>query len=599
MQYFSSRHFSSRNRLQQPSFSSRAIIVQNAVAGSRRGLQEFSVGSAQQVRYEEQRRSKPLEPSGFEMFVQVKQRDEAPPEPWRMITKFQSVSRQPDILLSEMKQWEESFPRLAAMHSKSPLSCHMFLFEASLDIVPDQLPKGAELGITLDYSGSIEDSSLCTFTSRTRFYENETVLKFVHEGELTDAVVGPVEYDRDDSQILGNVSFGSIFWARKLHELAQILRSDPGHRLPTPQDDCSDDSKETFPSRFQAYSAREHVEAALTRLSAVQEIFAYPRSHPEDIQLIVISTWCFTKSKAGEQPATVWRRIIPPVHQPHHHCHDELGFASGLLSPQQSFKYPDQWDFSAELMTEMNQTFDTSMALPLDEHSSQAQQPARILRSPIDLDSHMPLIGLPGYANLQDPLATMSNLPYPSLTDDTHDNYDYGLSTAPNEMIGAVTDHGIDPSISAACSGPSIESGANTVDFAGGQISLSFEIGESIGTNLQQPQPLENSALQVFDPHHGIHTSLSMDIGPMEAIVDTDTTIAAPCPVQFTSEQMQEYARRWGEYNGSVYGSAAGYDTFDGISGEHDQADIGAEFADGGSKEFDTGEENQGNGYAV
>lgn len=598
MQYFSTRNLSSRNRLQHQSFSSHAGAVPNAVAGSQRSLQELGRESDHGAQHEERRHPKPLEPSGFEMFVQVKRRDEAPPETWRMITKFQSVPRQPDLFLGNIKQWEASFPQLAAMHSKSPLSCHIFSFEASLDIIPDQLPKGAELGITLDYSGGVDNSPSCTFASRTRFFENETALQFVHNGELTDAIIGPVEYDRDDSQILGNVPFGSTFWARKLHELAQNLRSDPGHRLPTPQDDCTDDSKETIASQLQGCSAREHVEAALRRLNAVQEVFAYPRSNPEDVHLVLVSIWHFTKSKSGEQPATTWRRLILPLQPSQHHFHDDLGFASGLLSPQQSFKFPDQWDFNAELMTDINQNFDTSMALPLDEHSAQAQQPLPTLRSPIDLDNHMSLIGLPGYANLQDPLAAMSSLTYPGLTDNNTDDYNYGFAATSNDMADTTSSHVIDPAISAVCSGPSAKPGANTIDFGGGQISLSFDIGESVSSSLQQAHPLAHGALQIFnDPHHGIDASLSMDMGPMEAIADTD--IAAPCPVQFTSEQMQEYARRWGEYNGSVYGSTAGYDAFDGINTEHNQADIGAEIADGGSKECETGEENKMTGNAA
>ncbi|KAL9077862.1 MAG: hypothetical protein Q9157_003218 [Trypethelium eluteriae] len=549
------------------------------------------------------------------------------------------MPRRPDLYLDDNRQWMDTFPQLASMHSKSPLTCHIFSFEASLDIIPEQLPKGAELGITLDYMGRIENLPQCTFASRTRFFENETALKFVHDGELTNAINGPVEYDADESQLLGNVSFGSTFWARKLHELAQILRSRPGHRLPTPQDDCSDDSKEATSLHNQVRNAHEHVEAALKRLSAVQEIFAYPRNNPEDVQLVLVSTWNFSKSKPGEQAISTWRKVIPPPQQSQQlqqQCHDEIEFVSGLLSPQHSFKCPEQWDFSAEMFTEMNQAFDPSIDLSLDQQVSQTQPP-RTLGSPIDLDSHMPLIGVPGYASIQDPLAAISNLPYPSLA---HDDYDLGLSNSSSAAHRAANSHSIDPAIAAACSGPSAAiPSTNTIDFGGGHIALSFDLGEhgsDTTTGLEHPQQhpqqqqpagqtlAEGGSLQLYavPEDTGIldTTSLSVDMGPLEAIAETD--IAAPFPVPFTSEQMQEYARRWGDFNGEVYAGATavveGYDGFEGAAettaaaaaGGHGQVDLGVDtgvvLGSGGTtaREFGIGEteeedENERTGYAV
>ncbi|KAL9089237.1 MAG: hypothetical protein Q9165_005805 [Trypethelium subeluteriae] len=490
------------------------------------------------------------------------------------------------------------------MHSKTPLTCHIFSFEASLDIIPDQLPKGAELGITLDYTGRIENLPQCTFASRTRFFENETALKFAHDGQLTNAINGPVEYDADETQLLGNVSFGSTFWAKKLHELAQILRSHPGHRLPTPQDDCSDDSKEANSLHTQVRNAHEHVEAALKRLNAVQEIFAYPRNSPEDVQLVLVSTWRFSKSKPGEQAISTWRKVIPPPQQSQQQCHEEIEFASGLLSPQHSFKYPEQWDFGAEMFTEMNQAFGTSIDLSLDQQVSQTEPP-RTLRSPIDLDSHMPLIGVPGYASIQDPLAAMSNLPYPSLA---HDDYDFDLSTSASAVHHAANSQSIDPAIASACSGPSAAnlSSTNAIDFGGGQMVLSFDMGEhgsdaTSGLEHPQQQQQQQSVDQTMAEGRGSlqlyavpedtgvldTTSLSVDMGPLEAVAETD--IAAPCPVPFTSEQMQEYARRWGDLNVEVYAGATAVEAYDGFEGAAETTAAAAAAAVAGHGQADLG----------
>ena len=556
----------------------------------------FPNGSVQRTRFEEPQYSKPLSPSRFEMLVQVKTHETASPEPWHMITEFRRMSRRPDVYLGDVKQWSDSFPQLALMHTKSPLSCHIFSFEASLDIIPDQVPKGAACTIFLDYTGSIENLPPCSFVSRTRYFENGTPLKFEHDGELTEAVNAPVEYDSADSQILGNVRFGSTFWARKLHELAQTLRGQPGHRLPTPQDDCSDDSKETMSAHVQARIAQEHVEAALQNLSAVQEIFAYPHNNPDDVQLVLVSLWRFRKTRSGEHPFSTWRRLVAPTQQPQQYCDDKLGYASGLLSPQQSFKCPEQWDLSAEMLTEMNQTFDASVALSLDQDASPELQHPRTLRSPIDLDSHVSLIGLPGQANFQDPLAALSNFPYPILAQNGNEDYDYGFSTTSSAVNGGACGNSIDSALSAVGSGPSTDSRANTIDFGGGQIHLSFDISEPSNPGLGNVNALSNEELQIYGPQDGLETSLpSLEMGPMEAIADTD--IAAPCPVQFTSEQMQEYARRWGELNGSVYGNTENYDAYNDMNAGHSQADIGAEALDDGTGKLDPAGQTQNAGY--
>ncbi|KAI9659964.1 MAG: hypothetical protein M1821_001316 [Bathelium mastoideum] len=499
------------------------------------------------------------------------------------------------------------------MHAKSPLTCHVFSFKADLNIITDPLPKGAELGITLDYTGKIENISQCTLRSRTRFFEDEAVLKFVRDGELTDAVTGLVEYDGDDSLVLGNVSFGSTFWARRLHELAQTLRSQ--HRLPTPRDDCSEDSKDAISSHVQTRNTSEHVDTALRRLCAVQEIFAYPQNSSEPVQLVLVSTWHFTKSRNGEQAASTWQRLHPPKQ---HRCPDDPGFPSGLLSPQQ------EWDAATEVIARLDRAIDNLQV----QAPPPPPPPPPILRSPIELAEFE---GLQGFFNFQAPLAAMDNLPYPNLPITATDAYNYDFPTTPS---GA---HHLDPVIAAACAGlPTDAHVANAVDFDGGHIALSFDAGDSSGAGFAPVvSSVDHNGVQPDDFHSAFppltapgalpsyadvnaddnadadttaHTtdgmddvvaaSLALDVGPLEAIADTD--LAAPCPVPFTSEQMQEYARRWGnEFNHeSVYGgdamvegSCCGEFGSAGAGQEQAEIDIGAETADGRVKKFEVDEE--------
>ncbi|KAI9704061.1 MAG: hypothetical protein M1820_005683 [Bogoriella megaspora] len=574
MQYFSGKGSTSKSRHQHQSLSSHTSAVPRTLGDARR-LSDLSEVDYAQHRFGDIRSTKPIEPSGFEMSVLVKSKDTSKDrDVHHMISNFGSAVRKPDLQLCDLTRIDFLPRKLTSILSKTPSDCRIFSFEAPLDIFTKPLPKGAELGIELAYAGALDHSPDTHFEARTRFFDDTTALKFYHEGEIVEAAHDPITYNRN-TQVLGLVHFGSRFWATKIHEYSQVLRCQPGHRLPTPQDEFGEESRDELNFQDQVKKAKARVDAALERLCAVQEIYAYPAGQDRaDSQLVLMSVWRFTRNRSGNQPHATWQRLILPnleVKIPYN-----FEYATGLLSP--SHPCNTSWQYESEAVADADDLFDPMCELSFGQQQYPAQPPVRTLGSPVELDSQALLLGLPDYAQIQNPLTGVSRFPYPGLAGSNPVDFNYDYVTGEGVSISATSCQDIDPAITTGCCSSAEEPPTNAIDFEAGHIQLSFDFDEGAGVGFDSGviQPPRSSSLQGlalqepenslpgFEQHQQRHESLdsstALPIAPMQAIADTD--IAAPCPLQITSTQMQDYARRWGDFQQSaaVFGSSGNID---------------------------------------
>ncbi|KAE9993063.1 hypothetical protein EG327_006592 [Venturia inaequalis] len=220
------------------------------------------------------------EPMHFEMFIRDSSRGESS-LPLHTFTSFSHAqARLEDLHVADTMDLYHQLPQLSTILSSENLaSSQIIVAESRLRLMSDHLPKGAELGI------QFEVNSLCNlgvyedFTCETRFFE---------DGEPTcEAIHGRIDYNAH-FQRLGNIQFGSDFWARKVVETAQQLRR--VDELRNKADDlrsCGLDggmSELADPLDDEARETEDEVRNSIRGMTGLQEISARIKATGEKMQ---------------------------------------------------------------------------------------------------------------------------------------------------------------------------------------------------------------------------------------------------------------------------------------------------------------------------
>lgn len=244
------------------------------------------------------------EPMHFEMFIRDSSRGESS-LPLHTFTSFShSQARAKDLHVADSIDLCHQLPQLSSILSSEDLaSSQIIVAESRLRLMSDHLPKGAELGI------QFEVNSLCNlgiyedFTCETRFFEDgESACEPIH---------GRIDYNAH-FQRLGNIQFGSDFWARKVIETAQQLRRvDELRKKADDLRSCGLDggmSELADPLDDEARETEEEVRNSIRGMTGLQEVSARFKATGEKVRLFIIC-WNFEQHLSEGEASTTWRNV--------------------------------------------------------------------------------------------------------------------------------------------------------------------------------------------------------------------------------------------------------------------------------------------------
>lgn len=251
--------------------------------------------------------SNTFKPFDFEMFV--RDPHQKPPRHLHTFTKPPKDPKLQVIQIDNVRQWHKLYPELAFMSIESYHDCEVIVCDASLQLMTERIPAGAELAIQLEFTSEQNLSSYDSFECRTRFYDSGNLVpQSDDKGNPIDQSSASFSYD-PTSRRLDTVPFGSSFWAYRLAGLAKMLR-EARNGAPSMLDH---DASVPSDREKNEYRVRQN----LRRLTAAQEIYAHAKSSANPHRILAI-LWRFRQTTPKESGGgqTTWRSIlhapIPP-----------------------------------------------------------------------------------------------------------------------------------------------------------------------------------------------------------------------------------------------------------------------------------------------
>lgn len=244
------------------------------------------------------------EPMHFEMFIRDSSRGESSLPLHTFTSLSQSQARLEDLHVADTMDLCHQLPQLSSILSSEDLaSSQIIVAESRLRLMSDHLPKGAELGIQFEVNSVCNLGIYEDFTCETRFFE---------DGEpACEPIHGRIDYNAH-FQRMGNIQFGSDFWARKVIETAQQLRR--VDELRNKADDlrsCGLDggmSELADPLDDEARETEEEVRNSIRGMTGLQEISARFRATGEKVRLFLIC-WNFEQQIGEGEASTSWRNV--------------------------------------------------------------------------------------------------------------------------------------------------------------------------------------------------------------------------------------------------------------------------------------------------
>ncbi|KAF1811290.1 hypothetical protein P152DRAFT_474889 [Eremomyces bilateralis CBS 781.70] len=244
-------------------------------------------------------------PTKFEMFV--KQREKQ----IHLFTRSTRNCQGLDIGLDDIYHLRFDFPPLATEMERGSLQSQVIFNNARIGLAADSIPSGRdsnenELGVFMVLDCDSKHVSISEhvshyfggFRARTRFYDSGKLISDVPEETDRDQLdQAKPTYDLDN-KTLGNVYFGSVFWAERMYKLGRVLREAAEKR-----------AAGTIASDEAARSLEQRVSESVKRLSAVQEIWAVSRDSGQERRILAI---CWKFEHVMAQPCfTIWRHVVP------------------------------------------------------------------------------------------------------------------------------------------------------------------------------------------------------------------------------------------------------------------------------------------------
>jgi hypothetical protein len=262
----------------------------------------------------------------FEMFIQNKSTN--PPSRIHTITRLKmptehsphTQAQQQDMPISDVRLLENFLPNLTDLWKDGALTAEtqVICAQAGLEFIPDTLDKNiAELGIQFELGKSHEHAQRKLekykgFECTTTFYRRDDSERGY---EMIEQSRKSIDYDRVYKR-LGNVQFGSGFWAKEFMKVGKQLREANRARRKAVEAGLPQNGVE---SDYYLRSARNHEQQAkdiVAGLSSLQEITGIPKSPNESakpVRLLVVC-WKFSQAAAGREGEVTWRNVmLPPL----------------------------------------------------------------------------------------------------------------------------------------------------------------------------------------------------------------------------------------------------------------------------------------------
>jgi hypothetical protein len=241
-------------------------------------------------------------------------------ESHRIVHEFTSLRRMPQlssITINDPERLVKDYPQLSCYSHEEVLRTQVIAAEATIRLGSGKLPDKAELGIRLELNSNGNLDKYDSFSCRAQFYEHGQLLKFRipekdehgnHTGKTFEdtEVSDRIEYDSVKKR-LGNVHFGSDFWAQKLALSMSCLKKTNSYRAKA--DGC-DDAQQAIKYETAAKEAENNLMKSFQTLTALQDITATLRSNGKTERLLLVC-WrfeqCIDENNVGE---TTWRNVI-------------------------------------------------------------------------------------------------------------------------------------------------------------------------------------------------------------------------------------------------------------------------------------------------
>ena len=320
----------------------------------------------------------------MEKFNMLMQSSEAP-EPIRTIhefTKLRPIAKLSPLHVGDFERLRSDCPQLASYTEEELLKTQIISAASTIRLV-DSYPNDAEVGIELElhYNGSFDRYQ--DFECCVRFFVDEQLVRLPQKNS-NDAQTGRrydtteirdhILMDRTKRQ-LGNVHFGSDYWARVLQSSMTKLKSTNADlRMAMEREGTAAIEYEN-----RAKNARSELEKGFKSLSALQEISALSRSSGKR-EILLLICWkfeqCTDENKSGE---TTWRNVtINRNTTPHAPAAVPGALPYALHSvKEESFSQPtwntDAMDLVATTegaAASLQQAFDPSQAYALPDFST-------------------------------------------------------------------------------------------------------------------------------------------------------------------------------------------------------------------------------------
>jgi hypothetical protein len=239
-------------------------------------------------------------PVHFEMFV----RNTAEPPntpPLHIFTALrESSAKLADIQMNDTSQLLQRLPQIEFVDPTQTHNTQIILAESTLTLMSGSLPKTAELGIQFE---------LQSFCDLDQYEEFKCSARFFEDGKPVDKIMeSSIDYDHKFKR-LGNIQFGSRFWAVKVIEMARRLRDAHEYRKKARASNCQQDADSAEDA---ARNIEFHIRTHFLQLTALQELTARHRQTGRRVTLLLVC-WKFEQARdsCGE---TTWRNVnlLPP-----------------------------------------------------------------------------------------------------------------------------------------------------------------------------------------------------------------------------------------------------------------------------------------------
>ncbi|KAF2435603.1 hypothetical protein EJ08DRAFT_345539 [Tothia fuscella] len=238
-------------------------------------------------------------PFQFDMFVRNTDTDSLSAPLHNFTTLRESNAKLADIHISDTAHLFQNIPQLTSVELENLYKTQIIMAESTLKLMSGSLSKNAELGIQFE----LQTQASCDLNQ----YENfECSTRFFEAGKpLNKVTVGPIDYDRQYNR-LGNVQFGSKFWAAKVMEVARRLRESREYRKRV---QGSDSREEAIALEDAARRIEYEIRAQFLALTALQELTAIRKGNGERITLLLVC-WKFEQTSRNCCGETTWRNVL-------------------------------------------------------------------------------------------------------------------------------------------------------------------------------------------------------------------------------------------------------------------------------------------------